>query len=226
MRERCRCGRRRGVVEFHLTWRRFFPGRGRASGSRWAGVDREGPRGLPLPWIVAIHVSSGRGGIFLVLWQMEPWQFALPEGLGRYDRLLCRRGPAVGPKKAVALAAPPILGAFLESPTSSWRLRWVRWAGASLCLRGAGPPRLILSTGDSTYRWPSRWSRSMAAAAGDRLENRPAGRRVMPLAGSTLRGRRARIAFPNPGSGTERLDGRSSPLPRPLWRKFSAVRSR
>jgi len=80
---------------------------------------------IPLPWIVAAQIFRVGGGIFLVLWAdgRLPWQFALPAGLGTLrPAALPSSWPRCWRKRRLALAERPTSGAFLESPTSSWRL--------------------------------------------------------------------------------------------------------
>ena len=82
---------------------------------------------IPLPWIVAAQIYRVAGSMSFVLWAdgRLPWQFALPAGIGDVATgsfavvvaaLLARK--AAGAHRAV------YAWCILESPTSSWRLRW------------------------------------------------------------------------------------------------------
>jgi hypothetical protein len=122
MRERCRCGRRRGVVEFHLS--------GAGSLRPPAGAGPLGRGGLGL--IGKDREASYRRYRCLGSWRFtsHPVGAASSSCFGRWSpgNSRCPRAwdvttgcfaswPCCWPKKAVALAEPPIPGAFLESPT-------------------------------------------------------------------------------------------------------------
>ena len=112
---------------------------------------------------------------------------------GRYDRLpRRRRGCAAGAKCGRRPQRGLRLVPFRNRRSGRGDYNGgndVSWAGASLGLRGAEPPHLILSAGDDPhFRSPAgpdapRPS-SVAAEAGERLDG-PDGRGVIPLARST-----------------------------------------
>ena len=98
-----------------------------AIGLRQSGSIASLVSAIPLPWIVAAQIYRVGGGIFLVLWAdgRLPWQFALPAGIGDvttgcFAVVVARRWR----ERRQALTEQPTSGAFSESPTSLWRLRW------------------------------------------------------------------------------------------------------
>jgi hypothetical protein len=84
---------------------------------------------IPLPWLVAAQVYRVGGGLFLVLWAdgRLPWQFALPAGIGDVTTgCLAVVVAVLLAQKAAGARRAAYAWCLLESPTSSWRLRWAQ----------------------------------------------------------------------------------------------------
>ncbi len=163
---------------------------------------------IPLHWIVAAQIYRVGGGIFLGTLGGRAPALAIRAARGdwgRDNRLYGRCcGCAVGAKvDRRSQSGLPLVPFWHRRPCRGDRDGRIDLSrpAAPPCPRRAEHSHHILSAGNDTHlRCPAGpdapWPRSVAAAVGDRLE-RPTGRGVMPLAGSTVPGRAARCRLPH-----------------------------